>query len=182
MALVIDTEPFSPTCNSYASLVGMADYVATRVPNEATATAWDDLDDTKKSMYLVNASRSIDSYVEWIGDKYSRDQRLDWPRVNAYVDSFIIDQISFPIEVVEATYEMALWMMINSGEVYIDQSSSYDSIRVGPITIDFNQQALGSARQYFPDVVSALLKDLGSIQNPDLPGQSMLKIGRLQRA
>lgn len=182
MALVINTEPFSPDCNSYAGLAGMADYVATRVPNEATATAWDDLDDVKKSMYLVNATRSIDSYVEWIGDKYSRDQRLAWPRVNAYDDGFILDQITFPDEVVEATYEMALWMMINSGEVYIDQSSSYDAIKVGPITIDFNQQALGAARQYFPDIVSALLKDLGSVQNPDLPGQTKLKIGKLQRA
>ena len=182
MPLTIDTSPFSPTCNSYASLAGMLDYVQTRVANASVVTAWEDLDDDKKAMYLVNASRSIDSYVEWIGDKYSRDQRLDWPRVNAYVDSFIIDQISFPREVVEATYEMALWMMGNSGEVYVDQTSSYDAIKVGPITIDFNQQALGSARQYFPDIVAALLKDLGSIQNPDLPGQTKLKIGKLQRA
>lgn len=182
MPLTIDTAPFSPTCNSYASLAGMLDYVQTRVANASVVTAWEDLDDDKKAMYLVNASRSIDSYVEWIGDKYSRDQRLDWPRVNAYVDSFIIDQISFPREVVEATYEMALWMMSNSGEVFVDQTSSYDAIKVGPITIDFNQQALGSAKQYFPDIVAALLKDLGSIQNPDLPGQTKLKLGKLQRA
>lgn len=133
-------------------------------------------------MHLVNATRCIDSYAEWIGDRYSRDQRLDWPRVNAYVDSFIIDQISFPIEVVEATYEMALWLMTNSGATYVDQSSSYDSIKVGPITIDFNQQALGAARQYFPDIVASLLKDLGTVQNPDLPGQTKLKMVRLQRA
>lgn len=182
MALVINTDPFDPSCNSYASSAGMDSYVETRVPNPSTVSAWDSLDDEKKTLYLVNATRSIDSYVEWIGDRYSRDQRLDWPRVNAYVDSFIIDQISFPLAVVEATYEMALWMMVNSGEVYIDQSSSYDSIKVGPITIDFNQQALGSARQYFPDIVAALLKDLGSIQNPDLPGQTKLKLARLQRA
>lgn len=182
MALVIDTSPFSATCNSYASSAGMNEYVSTRVPNPATVAAWENLEPAQQAMYLVNATRSIDSYAEWIGDRYSRDQRLDWPRVNAYVDSFIIDQISFPLEVVEATYEMALWLMLNSGETYVDQSSSYDAIKVGPITIDFNQQVLGSARQYFPDAVAALLKDLGSIQNPDLPGQTKLKIGKLQRA
>lgn len=182
MALVVDTSPFSLTCNSYASLAGMADYVSTRVPDPAVDTAWTALTTAQKSMYLVNATRSIDSYVEWIGDRYSRDQKLKWPRVNAYVEGFLLDQISFPARVVEATYEMAIWMMANSGEVAIDQSSSYDMIKVGPITIDFNQQALGSAKQYFPDIVAALLKDLGSVQDPDLPGQSKLKIATLHRA
>lgn len=182
MPLVVDNEPFSPTCNSYASIAGMAEYVSTRVASASVVQAWDNLDLDQQSMFLVNASRLIDSYAEWIGDRYSRDQRLDWPRVNAYVDSFIIDQISFPREVIEATYEMALWMMANSGETYVDQSSSYDAIKVGPITIDFNQQALGSARQYFPDIIPALLKDLGTVRNPDLPGQNTLKLGKLQRA
>jgi len=159
----------------------MADYVLTRVPSAATVTAWDGLAADKKAMYLVNATRSIDTYVEWIGDRYSRDQRLDWPRVNAFDDGFLLDQITFPPEVVEATYEMALWMMANSGEVSVDQSSSYDAIKIGPITIDFNQQALGSAKQYFPDIVAALIRGLGSIGNPELPGQSTLKIARLQR-
>lgn len=182
MALVVDTSPFSPSCNSYGSLAGMLDYVATRVPNPTTVTAWEDLDTEVQSLYLVNATRALDMYVEWIGDKYSRDQRLDWPRVNAFVDSYLVDQITFPGPIIEATYEMALWMMANSGEVYIDQTSSYDAIKVGPITIDFNQQALGSARQYFPDIVAALLKDYGTIENPDLPGQTRLKQARLQRA
>lgn len=182
MPLVIDTDPFSPTCNSYADVAGADEYVSTRVPDSALSAAWAGLTSDQKSMYLVNATRSIDNYVEWIGDKYSRDQKLDWPRVNAYVDGFILDQITFPEEVVEATYEMALWAMANSGAVSVDQNSSYDMIKVGPITIDFNQQALGSARQYFPDIVSALLKDLGSIQNPDRPGANMLKLGKLQRA
>jgi phage gp36-like protein len=182
MALVIDTTPLSPTCNSYGSLAGIIEYVSTRVPNATTVTAWEDLDTEVQSMYLVNATRAIDMYVEWIGDRYSRDQRLDWPRVNAYVDSYLVDQITFPLPVVEATYEMALWMMANAGEVYVDQSSSYDAIKVGPITIDFNQQALGSAKQYFPDIVAAILRDYGTIENPNLPGQMTLKQARLQRA
>lgn len=182
MALVIDTAPFSTTCNSYGNLAGMAEYVSTRVPNATTVSTWEDLDVEVQSMYLVNATRAIDMYVEWIGDKYSRDQRLDWPRVNAYVDSYLVDQITFPQPIVEATYEMALWMMTNAGEVYVDQSSSYDAIKVGPITIDFNQQALGSAKQYFPDIVAAILRDYGTIENPNLPGQMTLKQARLQRA
>lgn len=160
----------------------MLDYVTTRVHSSTTITAWENLDTEVQSLYLVNATRAIDMYMEWIGDKYSRDQRLDWPRVNAYVDSYLVDQTTFPLPVVEATYEMALWMMANSGEVYVDQTSSYDAIKVGPITIDFNQQALGSARQYFPDIVAALLRDYGTIQNPDLPGQSKLKLAKLHRA
>lgn len=181
MALVVNTSPFDLACNSYASLAGMQEYVETRVPNAALSAAWTALTSEKKSMYLVNATRSIDSYAEWIGDRYSRDQRLDWPRVNAYRDGFLIDQTSFPIEVVEATYEMALWSMANSGEIFVDQSSAYDAIKVGPITIDFNQAILGSAKQYFPDILASLLEDLGSVRNPNLPGQATLKVARLER-
>jgi hypothetical protein len=181
MPLVVNNTPFSSTCNSYASIVDMAEYVSTRVANAATAAAWAALTAEKKSLYLVNATRSIDSYAQWIGDRYSRDQRLDWPRINAYKDGYLIDQITFPIEVVEATYEMAIWMMLNSGEVSVDQSSSYDAIKVGPITIDFNQESLGSAKQYFPDIVAALLAGLGVVQNPELPGQRSIRVSRLQR-
>jgi hypothetical protein len=182
MALVVVTDPFDPACNSYASVAGMNEYVTTRVADAAVKTAWDALTNDQQALYLVNSTRALDNYVEWIGDRYSRDQRLSWPRVNAYYDSFLLDQISFPIQVVEATYEMAIWSMQNDGVIAVDQNTLYDQIRVGPIRIDFNTASGVSPKQYFPDIVAAILKDLGAVRNPDLPSANTIKTVKLQRA
>lgn len=182
MALVVNNTPLDSANNSYASLAESDEYVATRIVDEATRTAWEDLDEDQKATYLVNASRTIDNLCEWIGDKYSRDQGLDWPRVNAYVDGYVVDQITFPLPVVEATVEMALWSMVNSGAVTVSSNSQYDSIKVGPIAIDFNESAGIASTRHFPDIVAILLQDYGGIHAPEIPSNTMMKQVRLVRA
>lgn len=182
MALVVNNTPLDSANNSYASVAESDEYVATRIVDEATRTAWEDLDEDQKATYLVNASRTIDNLCEWIGDKYSRDQGLDWPRVNAYVDGYIVDQITFPRAVVEATIEMAVWSMTNSGSVAVASNSQYDSIKVGPIAIDFNESSGIASNAYFPDIVAILLREYGGIQAPELPSNMMLKQARLVRS
>lgn len=182
MALVVNSTPLSPANNSYASLADAAEYVVTRIIDTTIAATWDDLDDEVKGAHLVNASRSLDSYCQWIGDRYSRDQGLKWPRVNAYVDGYLVDQITFPKPVVEATIEMALWLMTNSGAVGVSSNSQYDSIKVGPIAIDFNEDAGIPTTSYFPDIVSMLLKDYGGILPPDLPSNNMMRQASLVRS
>ena len=120
--------------------------------------------------------------AEWIGDRYSRDQRMDWPRVNAYVDSFLLDQITFPIAVKEATCEMAIWSMKNAGAVSVDQNSQFDSIRVGPISINFNEAVGGSGSTYFPDIVAYLLAEYGTLNDPNVPSSKRIRTVRLIRA
>lgn len=182
MSLTVVTDPFDPNCNSYVSVADMDSYVSDRVVDSSVKTAWDALTDAHQATYLVNATRTLDSLVQWIGDRYSRDQRLDWPRVNAYYDGFLLDQISFPIRVKEATCEMAIWAMQNNGVVSVIQQSAYDSIKVGPITVDFNEGSGISTNQYFPDNVALLLDGFGTVQNPNLPGQHVMKTVRLERA
>lgn len=175
MALVIDASPLSPTCNSYASSEFMADYVSTRVPDPTAVSTWNALTADQKAMYLVNATRSLDGAVDWIGDRYSRDQVLAWPRINAIYDRFYIEPTIFPRQVIEATAEMALWMASNAGATSVSQNLSFDAIQVGPLKIDFNEGAGGSSEEYFPDIIGFLLKGLGSINNPALPGVSMAR-------
>lgn len=182
MALVVDNSPLSPTCNSYASVAEMDAYVTDRVPDPAVKSAWDGLSDELQATYLVNATRTIDSCAEWIGRKYYREQRLDWPRYDAYVDGYLLDVDVFPSAVVEATCEMAIWAMQNAGLVAIQQNVTFDSVKVGPITIDFNEQVGGSMDKYFPDIVAMILSDLATLRNPNLPSANQLKVARLTRA
>lgn len=181
MALTVDNSPLSPTCNSYASLAGMLTYLANQAPEEIL-DAWNDLTDQQRAMYLVNATRTIDGLATWIGDKYFTDQKLKWPRSNAWVDGFLIDSVTFPQKLVDATYEQAVWMMQNDGLVSVKQSDSYSQVRVGPIGIHFNQRLARSSEQYFPDIVAILLADLGQLNDPNIPGATSLKLARLHRA
>lgn len=160
----------------------MLTYVTDRVPNPAVLTAWEALSDELQATYLVNATRSLDMMVEWIGDRYSRDQKLDWPRVNAFVDGFLLDQISFPQRIIEATCEMAIWAMDNSGIIAVAQTATYDSIKVGPIAIDFNESVALPSEKYFPDILAYLLSEFGELSNPNLPNANRMRVARLQRA
>lgn len=181
MALVVDNSPLSPTCNSYASLAEMSTYVTDRA-SEAVAEAWLDLDPAEKARLLVNATRTIDSSAEWIGRKYFREQKLDWPRYDAYVDGYLLDVDVFPTAVVEATCEMAIWAMQNAGLVAVQQNAAFDSVKVGPITIDFNEKVGGSMDKYYPDIVPMILADLATFKNPPLPSANQLRVARLTRA
>ena len=182
MALVVDTSPFSPTCNSYVSIAAADDYVSTRVPDPAVETSWLALPSDQKAMYLVNASRFLDDSCQYIGDKYSRDQQLDWPRVNAYVDNFLLDVTTFPKALIEATVEMALFTMGTSGAVSVQNQEALQSLQVGPIHLKFSDTTGQPAYRYFPDTVAYLLSDLGSMTNPNVPSTKSIKTVSLVRA
>lgn len=182
MALVVNNEPLDPSANSYVSLAEMVAYLTDRVVNQAYLTAWTRLSADQQARYLVNATRFLDSAVSWIGDRYYRDQQLDWPRLNAYYDGFLLHTTEFPTRVKEACCEMAMWQMENNGAISTGENAQFDKIKVGPIEIDFNEQVGGTPQKYFPDVVAMLLAGYGTVENPDLPGDKRLKQVRLQRA
>jgi hypothetical protein len=152
------------------------------VADATVAAAWTALNADAKARYLVNATRLLDSMVEWIGDRYSRDQKLSWPRVNAFVDGFYVENTIVPTPVMDATIELMVFNMANAGELSSPTNSAFDSVKVGPITIDFNEGVADTGKKFFPDILPYLLRDYGSVNNPDLPSSRMMKMGRLQRA
>jgi hypothetical protein len=159
----------------------MVTYLANQAPVEIY-DAWDSLEAQQRAMYLVNAARTLDGLVEWIGVTYDSNQKMKWPRRDAYVDGHLLDSTTVPQKVVDAQCEMAIWLMQSSGAVSVQQSDAYSAISVGPIRIHYNQQMASSPDQYYPDVVAILLADYGQINQPNLPGARSLKIARLQRA
>lgn len=183
MPLVLNNDPLAAGCNTYVSASEMATYVEDRCPDPEVGAAWRLLSNELKATYLVNATRSIDMIMDWsIGTKYSRDQNLDWPRYNAWVEGYLLDSTTFPEPVKDATCEMAIWAMQNNGLVAVSQDAAYDSIKVGPLTIDFNQDVQGPLNKYYPDIIAYLLKDYGSVGNPMIPGANMAKNVTLRRA
>lgn len=182
MALVLVSDPLSPSCNSYVSLQEAAEYAEYRVVDATVFSAWDSLDEEQQAKYLVNASRALDSMCDWIGSRYSSTQGLKWPRVDAAVDGFYLTSTVVPTPVKEAAIEMALWSMANDGVVATTSNTQFDSIKVGPIEIDFNEGSGIATNQYFPDVVTQLLRDYGGITQPNVPSNRSMRTAKLVRS
>ena len=182
MALVVNSTPAASACNSYVSLADMASYVSQRVPDEVLVSQWNDLEPDKKAFYVVEASQRLDNLVDWIGLRYSDGQGMKWPRYNAFVDGVELDSATFPSALVHAACEMALWLCQNAGVSSVTQNAAFDSVRVGPIRVDFNEQAGGPSQRYVPDIVAMKLSDLGSIKSPTVPGSRTIQVARLLRA
>lgn len=183
MALKLVTDLFSADANTYVGTAEMTEYLSTRVPDQTLLATWENLDPDPQAMLLVNASRSLDMIATWIGYKYSAHQGMDWPRYGAVYEGYILNiETPAPQPVREATCEMVIWNMQNKGAVSTGQNLAYDSIRVGPINIDFNEGAGGTSKTYFPDIIAYLLNGLGSVANPNLPSTNTIKVVSLQRA
>jgi len=184
MALVVDAEPLSATCNSYVSVAEADTYVEDQVPQAGVAAAWQALTPEDKALYVVRATEFLDGLVTWNGDRWSLAQQLKWPRFNVLVDGYYYDiGLVFPPKVKYATIEMALFLMQQSNATSEANSNVlYDAVAVGPLKIDFNVDGTGAATKYFPDIIPILLKDLGIIDNPDLPNTNRLKQVKLIRA
>jgi hypothetical protein len=182
VSLTVDSGPLTQTCNSYASLGEMTTYVTDMVADASVADQWSDLDASVKAAYLVNASKRLDQLFDWIGERYSEAQGMKWPRYNACVDGYLLTSTIIPPAVRDAACEMAVWMMQNDGVISVGQSQAYSKIEVGPIQIDFNQNLATADRKYAPDNVPMMLRDYGSMKNPDLPGAKSIRVVRLVRA
>jgi hypothetical protein len=184
MTLVVDAVILSPTANSYVS-VGEADtYVADQVSDASVGATWQALSPELKALYVVRATEFLDSLVSWNGDRWSLTQNLKWPRFNVFVDGYYL-QIGLvaPPKVKYATVELALFLMQQSNATSeANTNVLYNAVTVGPLKIDFNNVGTGPANKFFPDIVAILIKDLGIIDNPDLPNTNRLKQVKLTRA
>lgn len=182
MTLVLDAVPLSETCNSYITVAGADGYVADKVAVASVETAWNALSADDKVLYLVRATEFLDGMVSWYGDRYTSDQNLKWPRLNFYIEGLLFDfGLAFPQKVTYATVEMALFLMQQSNATSgTNEDVAYDAVEIGPLKIDFNIPAT-AVTKYFPDIIAILLKDLGLIEDPDLPKTNRLKQVRLVR-
>ena len=182
MTLVVDAVPLSETCNSYITRAAADTYVADKVPVASVQTAWSALSNAAKDLLLVRATEFLDGLVSWFGDRYTSDQNLKWPRINFFVEGLLFDfGLAFPQKVTYATVEMALFLMQQSNATSgTNEDVAYDAVEIGPLKIDFNIPAT-AVTKYFPDIIPILLKDLGTIEDPDLPKTNRLKQVKLVR-
>jgi len=73
---------------------------------------FDELDDEEKEAVIVSATQLVDISYDFIGNRASLEQGLNWPRTEAELQGFTIEGV--PTAVKKAVCE-AVWIAMNSG-------------------------------------------------------------------
>lgn len=126
------------------------------------SSAFIDATTSDREKALRTATLMLDSRVRWIGDikDQSTPQALAWPRVydstvETPEDILVLGQ-AIPEDLKRAQSELALYLL-TTGES--EDSDNLDSIKVGSLTIDFNEF---KSSDLIPDTIWPYISYLGS--------------------
>lgn len=144
----IDASIGGSASNSYLTVAEADTYFNGHID----ASAWEK--STQKEELLIHATRLLDFYMDWDGDRIANEtvQALDWPRYNV-ID--IPDNI-IPVRVKNAVCELASYIQTKGSSFNLADASK---IKVGPITIDIDADNSGFL---LPPQISRILSKLGS--------------------
>ena len=159
MALV--TTIGAANANSYVAIADVTAYVIDHYISPAVVAQWNALANPQKEALLIRATQLLDRHVKWQGDVVDDVQALSWPRAWAY-DRYDrqIDSSVIPTFLKEFQIETALWIMVQAGVVPEVGNAEFDSIRVGSLEIDFNENG-GTRRAMLPEEVVSALSPMG---------------------
>lgn len=145
MALVVGT-------NSYITLADAETYFAERL----NSTEWDAETDANKTAALIQATKMID-FRSYLGGRYVSTQALAFPRAGLVDDGIVVDDSTVPQKVIDATCELALYLLQEDYSAP-DDLSEFSAVKVGPIEIDTKSGGRSaSGQKTFPPFVLSLL-------------------------
>lgn len=140
------------TANSYVSTAEADAYFTAR--NSAT---WSAAATAAKEAALLEATSYLQGIYKgtWVGDLYSTEQALDWPRTGAYdPEGRPLDGV--PQAVKDATCQLALEHVTNGSlQPSMPRSGRVKRRTIGPITTEFDVGAPGGRAFPFIDTLLA---------------------------
>lgn len=150
----VTTTAGSANANSYADVTGADAYFA----ESFGRPLWSSAEQADKEIALISASRTLDQFMSWVGEKVEDAQAMEWPRYGGYDRSGkLYSHTAVPMPVVFATYELAYHILSSGGMSF--NSQQIDSVRVGPISVDFTTASTDAG---IPDFVEALVSHIGT--------------------
>lgn len=150
MALTLIATPGSATANAYCTLAEADAYCEAHV----AGAAWADLDESVKLAAIIQATRELDSYVEWTGAPTAiGTQALAWPRCGMYApNAGLVDPSSWspissteiPVRLKNACAEQARLLSVADRAAELEQQvQGLTKLAVGgDVSMDFQQGAL----------------------------------------
>ena len=139
--LVLETGAGLTNSNSYVSLTE-ADIISSVRPDRYK-TKWINADNFQKEQVLIWASQLLDDWIIWPGVQATGDQAMLFPRSGVVnPDGYLLGSSTvFPF-VKRAVVELAIQLLTE--DLTTEPPSGLDSLRVGPIGLDFRE---GMSRQ-----------------------------------
>ena len=129
MTTIVEDGTIVSNANSYISDADFATYASDRGVTVAGVAA----------QLLLNAALYVEQ-LQFIGDKKTKAQSMQWPRNNVYIDGFVVDSDEIPVLLKDLQAEVAL--AIDAGN---DPLKTIDravkSTKVGPIEKEFADNA-----------------------------------------
>lgn len=167
--MALDTTVGGVSANSYVAVADVATYLSEHLIPASVTSKWNVLTTAQKEAALIQATKLLDRHVRWRGEIESDVQALSWPRAGA-LDRYgrEITSNAIPSFLKEFQIETALWLTKNAGEVPQVGNAEFDSIRVGSLEIDFNEDG-GARRTLLPEEVIAALSPMGAY-DAETPG------------
>ena len=139
MPITIVTTSGDASANSYATSLEVDDYAQAAFDG----SAWTSLaTQPEKDVLLVRSTRLLDSIVTFAGRRSTATQRLAWPRTYVSRPSCgYYDSDEIPQALKDAQCELAIWLAAQatsgSDPFGTNDLAAFDSLVVGPISIDF---------------------------------------------
>ena len=168
MAFVVEDGSGLVNSNSYCSVADADTYHAAYT----LSAEWTAATQPAKENALVLATQYLDAKYggRWLGyrangygEEDSREQALDWPRVQAYdADGWAYDEDIVPARLVQATAEAALRIILGDdllGTVTTPGGIKSESVTVGPIS-ESKSYAGGKPYGYVYPKIDALVRPL----------------------
>lgn len=160
MALVLEDGTGLANSNSYVSLAEAGVYFSADL---VTSPLWDALPDQENQ--LIWATRVLDQKTRWRGTTANNNgttivQALRWPRQNMWDrDGNSVSNLIVPIQVKQATCEMAKWMIAN--DVTTGQNVDYlQRLKVDVIELTWQPK---TGQPVLPALINEILAGLGAM-------------------
>ena len=154
MPTVIAT-PGASDANSYVTVAEADAYFADSYGRGKWATSAQ----ADREALVISASRSLDQYINWSGQRATSTQSMEWPRKGTFdrAGNLIPDTI-IPSQVKYATYELAYYMLDTGGALsFSDQT--VDMVKLGSIEVEFTPHSTDVG---IPSFIEEMLANLGT--------------------
>ncbi|MCZ2112270.1 MAG: hypothetical protein LC131_00250 [Anaerolineae bacterium] len=156
--------------NSYVTVAEADAYFA----EQFGYSAWDLVVQADREACVITASRSLDSYMVWAGQRATDVQSMEWPRSGSY-DRYgnPIDDDVIPNVLKQAVFETAFIILTKGGLEF--GGRRYDKVKVAVVDVTFSRSQDSSG---IPKYIEELLSGLGL---PLLQRDGEMSVVRLER-
>lgn len=162
MAITIDVTVAGENSNSYTTKAE-ASAVGGYHDGHLYSSVWEASTTANKNSALVMATRILDQWVDWKGNRATEDQALRWPRYDVQDrDGYTFDSDIIPRFLKDATAELARHLLTSDTTAAPD-TQGFRSLKLGEMALEVD----ASDRDKYgalPDSVLVILEPYGDIR------------------